>query len=183
MDNLNITIEELSKDESQEYLDLFESFEFKNNSNFVDWYDSDEATNYIWLIDISKEKLPIGFIAYDIFELEQEIFIYIVKIFVLGKYKKYNNDSEVKLINNKRASTILFETIIYKGYNILTLTSANEKLSSYYKKEYNFLYNKRVCELFSKKVNKEVKGFLYLDLQQSNRNISKDPDFSKIFGI
>lgn len=97
----------------------------------------------------------------------------------LGEYKKYNNDSEVKLINNKRASTILFEKIMSEGYNILTLNSANEKLSSYY----NFVYNPKVCELFAKKVNKEAKGFLYLDLQQSTRNISKDPDLSKLFGI
>lgn len=160
--------EELSREESQQYLALFQKLEYKSRLPSTDWYGGDDASFYIWAVDITDgEKIPIGFIGYDLFALSKdEEFIYIVKFFVLGEYKKYYNKSVVKLIEGEKLSSILFKEIIAKGKNIITLTFANEKLKDHYNREFGFIHNKEISEKLADIVGTTSDDFLYLEVNK-----------------
>lgn len=160
--------EDLSKEKSQEYLDLFQKLEYQNRVPSTDWDGGDDANFYIWAVDITDGgKIPICFIGYDLFALSKdEEFIYIVKFFILGEYKKYYNKSVVKLIEGEKLSSILFKEIIAKGKNIITLTFANEKLKHYYNREFGFIHNKEISEKFADIVGTTSDDFLYLEVNK-----------------
>jgi hypothetical protein len=183
--NQSTVIKELSRKDSEEYLDLFEALEYKNSYPSCDAYDNRDANFYIWLIDISNtNELPIGFIGYNIFVLsKKEEFIYIVKFYVFGAYKKYMNpDGEATLINGEKASNLLFERVKLKDKNIITLTSASESLDEYYSIEYGFEFNDEISEKFAEIIGISSGGFLFLDVQKSTRNLESEEELKSLFG-
>lgn len=176
--------EDLSKEKSQEYLDLFQKLEYQNRVPSTDWDGGENANSYIWLVDVTDgSKIPIGFIGYDTLALPNgEEFIYIVKFFVFGKYKKYCNQGDVKLVEGEKVSSLLFKEVKSKGKSIITLTSASKKLDTYYQKEYGFIYDEKISEKLASIVGVFSDGFLYLDLE-SEKSSSKIKDMPKnLFG-
>lgn len=176
---------ELSRDESQKYLDLFQRLEYKDRcTSYANWYDSDDANFYLWLVDSTdKVEIPIGFIGYNLFALDNgEEFIYIVKFFISREYRTYNNPNDIKLIEEEKASSLLFREIISKGKNIITLTSASKKLDTYYSKEYGFVYDEEICEKLANIVGELSEGFLYLELGIEKRDLKIEEEFKNLFG-
>ncbi|MEJ2499075.1 MAG: hypothetical protein P8Y46_07200 [Sulfurovaceae bacterium] len=166
-----IIYKELSREESRKYLDSFEIQEYRSNPPSTDWYDSDSASLYVWIIDVTnEEEIPIGFIGYNLFStMNDEEFIYIMKFFVLKKYRKYNNENLIESIEGEKVSSLLFKNIMSKNKNIITLTPANERLSKYYEREYGFIYNKEISEKFADIVGVSICELMYLNLEVETR--------------
>jgi hypothetical protein len=179
MSDIKTVFRELPLNMSQEYLNIFESLEEPDG---MDWFESDEAERYIWLLDISNEKeIPIGFIGYNELKLNKdEDFFYIVKVYVLGKYKQYKNPNHVTRINGDKVFSILFRRIISKGKSIITLESAHEKLDKYYEKELGFQYNYEVSEKFSEIISSKQRNIMYLD--KKRRDLKIDHEWKSLFG-
>lgn len=175
---------ELSRKESQEYLDRFQQLEYHNRLSTMDWHGSDSANFYIWSIDITSGiEIPIGFIGYNFFALANgEEFIYIVKFFISREYRTYDNPNDVKLIEEEKASILLFREIISKGKNIITLTSASKKLDTYYSKKYGFVYDEEICEKLANIVGEPAEGFLYLALGTEKRDLQIENAPKNLFG-
>jgi hypothetical protein len=136
----------------QDSIELIKKFELLENPNpqSMDWsYIHESKATYIWLLEDSIN--PLGFLSYKILlHPNKTNFIYIVKIYVLKGYKKYegNKAEEPILIEGKKVSRILFEEIYKKGVNILTLESACEKLDIYYER-LGFKKNKEMSDFFA----------------------------------
>jgi|GEM_PF-3873292 len=180
-----VIYKDLPKKESQEYLDQFQILEYKDRcTNYANWYDSDNANFYLWLVDTTdKIEIPIGFIGYNFFALANgEEFIYIVKFFISREYRTYDNPNDIKLIEEEKASSLLFREIISKRKNIITLTSANEKLDTYYSKEYGFVYDEEICEKLASIVGENAEGFLYLELGIEKRDLQIEDAPKNLFG-
>ncbi len=177
-----VIMRELSKPESQEYIDRFQRLEYSYRVASTDWYGSEDANFYIWLIDITSEpEIPIGFIGYKVFALDDgEAFIYIVKFFVLKEYKKYNNRSNVKLVEGEKVSSLLFKEIKSKGMNIITLTSANSKLDIYYTNAYGFTHNEQICGKLADIIGEFSEGLLYLEVIKKNFKV--EDNLKNLFG-
>jgi len=182
--NQQVIIKELSRNDSEEYLDKFRALEYKNSLGMMSWIFSEDAKYYIWLIDISSiEEEPIGFIGYNLFTLENnEEFIYIMKFFVFREYRKYGNPNSIKLVGKKKVSSMLFERIAKKGKNIITLTSASDELDTYYQDTYGFKYDEDISEKFANIVGIDSDGFLYLDLEKPQRTLESVNESKRLFG-
>lgn len=179
-----IRFSELSRADSQKYLDLFEYNEYKDSFSGTNWWGSDEANYYLWLVDITDpfNEIPIGFIGFNLYTLPKEEFIYIVKFYVLNDYRKYDNETERKLIDGKKVSSLLFDKIKSKRKDIITLTPANNALEKYYQKEYGFTYNYKVCDKLASNISVNCDRILYLDLAKEIRNLKNEDTLTSLFG-
>lgn len=180
--SVTTSIEKYDQYDSKEYLDLFYNSEKPLD---MDWYESDEADQYIWVFDISTEKkFPIGFLGFKEFQFQnEEEFIYIVKIYVFGPYKKYNNTEEVKVIDRGKVSKVLFDEIKVraKGKTLLTLESASKKLDTYYK-TIGFEFNTDISNKLSDIIDYKERDIMYLDLKKDERKLSSDDELKNLFG-
>lgn len=169
---------ERSRDESQNLLNYFNDLEKAYLT--TDWSGSEDGDKYIWLIDNSvvPEK-PIGFIAYKEYLLHnKKEFIFIVKIYVLKGFSRVPNPF---LIDDKKASMILFERLEALGKSIITLESACEKLDKHYEYFFGFIYNDDIANQFSEIINIKGEHIMYKKINTPKLDISKDEQ-DKLFG-
>lgn len=117
-----------------------------------------KESKYIWAFD---NETPIGFLSYDIFELEQgKVFIYTVKIHVDEKYK----GSNPTLTNDEiRVSEMLMLELESKGVDILTLVPENDKLERYWiGKEYKLFPSEELSQPYVKAIKLNILDQDYL---------------------
>ena len=148
---MNIKLEELSFRDSRKLLTKFQQLE---KSYGADWYDTEEeGADYIWLIKNLDD--PLGFLSYKLLRLSNQMgFVYIVKIYVLKAYRGRNPI----LIDEERVSEVLLRTMESKGFNILTLESACDKLDRRYK-ELGFEYIEDLSREFGSVLDTSEKIF------------------------
>lgn len=126
---------------------LLKEFQITEQVFGCEWDDAEDyAANYIWVVDIVESERPIGFLAYKLLYLKQEkAFTYILKLFVLNEYR----GEDPVLMDGERVSKVLFNTVVRKGYEIVTLEPSCERLEEHYQDEFGFKYVETISKIFA----------------------------------
>jgi len=127
--------------------ELLKEFQITEKVFGCEWDDAeDENANYIWVVDIVESERPIGFLAYKLLYLREKTeFTYILKLFVLNEYRGENPI----LMEDERISKVLFNTVVRKGYKIVTLEPSCERLEEHYQEEFGFKYIETISKIFA----------------------------------